>query len=78
MKKSLLHIWRYLTSATYRAYVDLQMTQQAIDAHADKMREQLEFASRVQMPPFIYDIMDRYGCDAEGAVAIHNAHRPRV
>jgi hypothetical protein len=56
----------------YRSYVDLQMTQQALDAHMNIMRDQ---TARASFPPFITDFMDKYAIDAEYAVKLYNSHR---
>ncbi len=56
--KIIKHIWRYLTSPMYRMYVDLQMTQDTLDAHMNMMRDQLEFS---KFPPIVQDYAKQEG-----------------
>lgn len=58
--KRLNHVWRYLTSPMYRAHVDIQMSQQALDAHVAMMRENLR---RSSLPPLLTKYMDTYGIE---------------
>jgi len=70
--RRLRHVWRYMTSPTYRAFVDLQTCQQAIDAHINMMRDQLEMA---QLPSLVTEVMDKYAMSAEYAVKRLKAER---
>ena len=54
----------------YRSYVDLQMTQNALDAHMNMMKDQMRLAS---LPPVVVEMMQREGISAEYATAILKA-----
>lgn len=74
MTKTVKHIWKYLTSPMYRAYVDLQMTQQALDAHLNMMRDQLELS---KFPPIVQEVMKQEGLSGEYATSILKAEMGR-
>jgi len=58
--KKLKHIWKYLTSPMYRTHVDLMMSQIALDAMHEQMKENLR---RAAMPPLFLKYMDEKGLD---------------
>lgn len=70
--RTMRHIWRYLTSPTYRIFVDLQTCQQAVDAHMNMMRDQLE---RAELPPLVVEVMDKYALNANYAVKLLEAEK---
>jgi len=70
--KKLKHVWKYLTNTTYRFYVDLQTSQDALDANMNRILEEKHLSS---FPPIVADFSRREGISPEHAQAILKAQK---
>lgn len=72
--KNIKHIWKYLTSPSYRFFCDLMTSQEVVNRQMNLMKEQMELA---HFPPVLAGTIQKYkatyGVETDEAIAIINA-----
>lgn len=51
------HIWKYLTSPSYRMFCDLMLSQEIVNRRLNEMKDQIELSN---FPPLVADQIVKY------------------
>lgn len=57
MKRRITHLWRYITSPSYKLFVDLMTSQEVVNQRVNEMKRNIELST---LHPVIAEQVDKY------------------